>query len=97
MTPERWRQIQELYHSARERTPADRAALLSQADPELRSEVEAMLAQDTSGGKIPDVRAQDRLEVAEKPIRNDECAVGAVYFLRLRAAALALRGPPASR
>ena len=35
-----------------------------------------------------------RSHAAEKPIRNDECAVGAVYSLRLRAVALALRGPP---
>jgi TolB-like protein len=49
MTPDRLRQIAELYHSVRE-SPADRrAALLSQADPELRSEVESLLArQDES-------------------------------------------------
>jgi hypothetical protein len=41
MTGERLRQIQELYHAARE----DRAAL-DQADPELRREVESLLAQD---------------------------------------------------
>jgi len=35
-------------------------------------------------------------QAAEKSIRNDECAVGAVYFLRLRAGALALRGPAGS-
>jgi hypothetical protein len=61
MTPERLRQIEELYHSARERAPADRPALLSQADPELRREVEALLAQDASGGKILDRPAEDRL------------------------------------
>ncbi len=33
MTPERWRQIEELYHSARERALAGRAALLARADP----------------------------------------------------------------
>ena len=61
MTPERWRQIEELYHAARERAPEDRAALLAQADPELRREVEAMLAQDASGGKILDRPAEDLL------------------------------------
>src|SRR2546428_4417662 len=60
MTPERWRQIEELYHLTREREPADRAALLAQADPELRREVEAMLAQDASG-KILDQPADDLL------------------------------------
>jgi Tol biopolymer transport system component/predicted Ser/Thr protein kinase len=41
MTGERFQQIQELYHAARE----DRAAL-DKADPELRREVESLLAQD---------------------------------------------------
>src|ERR1700726_2333957 len=40
-TPERLQQMQELYHAARE----DRAAL-DKADPELRREVESLLAQD---------------------------------------------------
>jgi len=48
MNEERFRQIEELYHAARE----DRA-VLDQADPELRGKVEALLAQD-SGGKILD-------------------------------------------
>src|SRR6202049_5065220 len=61
MTPDRWRQIEELYHSAQERAPADRAALLAQADAELRREVEAMLAQDASDGKILDRPAEDLL------------------------------------
>jgi len=43
MTPERWRQIEELYHAAWERGPE----ALAQADPELRGEVERMLAQKT--------------------------------------------------
>ena len=45
MTPERFRQIEELYHAAREGTADERAALLAQADPELRREVESLLAQ----------------------------------------------------
>src|SRR3989441_12843439 len=60
MTPERWRQIEELYDSVQERALADRATLLAQADPELRREVEAMLAQDASG-KILDQPAKDLL------------------------------------
>jgi len=49
MTPERFRQIEELYHAAREKTGVERAALLAEADPELRREVEALLAQTESG------------------------------------------------
>ncbi|HYR90388.1 MAG TPA: protein kinase [Terriglobia bacterium] len=49
MTPERWRQIEELYNAARERGPI----ALADTDPELRREVERLLAQD-SGDKILD-------------------------------------------
>src|SRR5436309_13589252 len=44
MTPDRLQQIEELYHSAREASSGERAALLEQADPELRREVESLLA-----------------------------------------------------
>ncbi|MBZ5618042.1 MAG: serine/threonine protein kinase [Acidobacteriia bacterium] len=49
MSPERFRQIEELYHAAREVAAGERAALLSQADPELRQEVESLLAKLPSG------------------------------------------------
>src|SRR5215472_9459044 len=49
MSPERLQQIEELYHAARERTSEERAALLAQADPELRREVESLLAQPDNG------------------------------------------------
>src|SRR5690242_18329686 len=45
MTPERWRQIEELYHQARERGPG----VLEDAEPGLRSEVERLLAQESAG------------------------------------------------
>jgi hypothetical protein len=43
LTPDRWNQIEALYHAARERGPA----ILSDADPDLRREVERLLAQDS--------------------------------------------------
>ena len=49
MTPERFRKIEELYHAAREGTADERAALLARTDPELRLEVELLLAQRPSG------------------------------------------------
>ncbi|PYR66460.1 MAG: hypothetical protein DMG17_04680 [Acidobacteria bacterium] len=61
MSPERWRQIEELYQLVQERAPADRGALLAEADPEVRREVEAMLAQNASGGKILDGPVKDLL------------------------------------
>jgi eukaryotic-like serine/threonine-protein kinase len=51
LTPERWRQIEELYHSARERG----GEALAGADPEICREVEKLLAQDSeSGDKLLD-------------------------------------------
>jgi len=56
MTPERWRQIEELFHAARERPEA-----LAQADPELRREVEALLSQDAPAQMVLDRPAADLL------------------------------------
>jgi eukaryotic-like serine/threonine-protein kinase len=50
MTPEQFQQVEELYHAARERSAEERAALLAAADPELRREVESLLAQPGSSG-----------------------------------------------
>jgi serine/threonine protein kinase len=47
MTPERWHQITEIYHAARERDPARRDAFVAEqclGDAALQHEVEAMLA-----------------------------------------------------
>jgi tetratricopeptide (TPR) repeat protein len=52
MTPERFRLVEALYHVARERTADERAALLADADPEIRQEVESLLAQ--RGGEFLD-------------------------------------------
>jgi serine/threonine protein kinase len=63
MTPERWRQIEELYQSARE----GGSEALAHADLELRAEVERLLAQD-SGGKILDGTAADLLLDSTPPM-----------------------------
>src|SRR6202521_5290942 len=63
MTPDRFRQIEDLYHVARERTGAQRAELLAQADPELRREVESLL--ERAGGeflKRPDLENATEFE-----------------------------------
>jgi hypothetical protein len=46
MTPDRWRQIEDLYHAIQNCGPTERAALLECTDPEIRSRVERMLAVD---------------------------------------------------
>ncbi len=51
MTPERWQQVDRLYHSALEREPGERSAFLAEAcgdDEELCREVESLLAQEGS-------------------------------------------------
>jgi tetratricopeptide (TPR) repeat protein len=48
MTSDRFRKIEQLYHAAREKTGEERAALLAQADPSVRRQVEALLAQPDS-------------------------------------------------
>src|ERR1700674_340311 len=45
MASDRWRQIEELYQSSLKLAAAERSALLAGADPDLRREVEALLAE----------------------------------------------------
>jgi tetratricopeptide (TPR) repeat protein len=52
MTEDRFWRIQQLFHAVREGSAQARAALLAEADPELRREVESLLAQ--SGGEFLD-------------------------------------------
>jgi serine/threonine protein kinase len=58
MTPERWRQITELFHAAREQGPAQRDTFLADAcreDPTLQREVAAMLAGHEHAGQFGEV------------------------------------------
>jgi eukaryotic-like serine/threonine-protein kinase len=51
MTPERWRQIEEIFHGALDRAPADRSEFLDRhcgGDAELRAEVESLLAEQVA-------------------------------------------------
>jgi serine/threonine protein kinase len=50
MSPDRFREIEDLYQSARKASASAQAALLARADPELRREVELLLSQPTGGG-----------------------------------------------
>src|SRR5262245_44877283 len=77
MTPERLRKIEEMYHAARALTGAERAALLEQADPELRREVESLLAQPES------LRFLDRPAVGTAGDPGDETATVVTAYTRL--------------
>ena len=48
MTPERWKQIEELYHSAVDSGEEARTALFAQASPDVRNTVIEMLAQQSA-------------------------------------------------
>lgn len=57
MNPERWRQIEDLYHAASERPPSERDAFLAEAcgaDAELQREVETLLAENGSRAAMID-------------------------------------------
>jgi eukaryotic-like serine/threonine-protein kinase len=61
MTPELWRQIEELYEAALDLPTAERNVLLQRAAPQLRAKVEAMLAQDGSALDHPAWERRDWL------------------------------------
>ena len=65
MTPERFREIEQLYHAAREATAEERAALLAQIAPELRREVESLFANRTSGEFLERPAVQNAPELLE--------------------------------
>ena len=55
MTPERWREIEQLYHAALEHVPEERSAFLDQAcagDQALRREVDSLLSFDEGGNQF---------------------------------------------
>ncbi len=57
MTPERWRQVEEIFHAALTRSERDRAAFLAEAcagDEALLREVNSLLAQHVSNGGLLD-------------------------------------------
>lgn len=72
MTPERWQQINELYHSSLEREPFERAAFIAQAcdgDEELRQEIESLLSSHEQADSFieqPVVGAVARLLITEQ-------------------------------
>jgi eukaryotic-like serine/threonine-protein kinase len=66
LSSQRWRQIEELYHSACEHG----MAVLDGAEPEIRCEVEKLLSQDSArGSKLLDQRAMDLIkDLTETPV-----------------------------
>jgi serine/threonine protein kinase len=54
MTPEQWRQVEALYDATVGHPPEERAALLANADSEVRRLTEALLAEQPTAVKTPD-------------------------------------------
>jgi len=72
MKPERWQQIERLYHAALERKPAERAAFLREAcagEDAVRSEIESLLAYQEKAEQFIEAPA---LEVAAKRMAEDQ-------------------------
>jgi len=68
MTPERWTQIEELFHRAAACDLQRRTALLDEvcsSDPELRRQVEALLASEQSASDDMQAASWTRWEAAE--------------------------------
>jgi hypothetical protein len=53
MTPGRWRQLEELYDAVANLSTTERSLRLQDADPELRSAIEAILAENGSALEHP--------------------------------------------
>ena len=64
-SPDRFQQIEELYHAAREKSVAERVALFSSVDPELRREVESLLAQRSGGEFLEQPAVENAAELLD--------------------------------
>jgi serine/threonine protein kinase len=74
LTPERWAQIEEIFHRVAELAPERRNTLLDEAcanDPELRREVEALLASDASASESVQDAVRGGLEEASFPLTGE--------------------------
>src|SRR2546429_6369924 len=72
MNPERWQQLDKLFHSALERAPKERAAFLDEAcagDQQLRREVEALIAANEQAGSFIEKPA---LELEARSLANEQ-------------------------
>jgi len=74
LTPERWAQIEELFHRAAECGPEERGLLLDGAcsnDPELRREVEALLSCDASAGDYVQAAVRTEIDTVGFPLAGE--------------------------
>src|SRR3954468_22049108 len=77
MSPDQFREIEELYHAVREANPEQRAALLSRIAPDIRHEIEALLS-ESRGRQILDRPA---IQNAPELLADSTAGLGAGDFL----------------
>jgi serine/threonine protein kinase len=74
LTPERWAQIEELFHRAAECGPEERTLLLDEAcsnDPVLRREVETLLSCDASAGDYVQAAVRAEIDTVGFPLSGE--------------------------
>src|SRR5215510_760731 len=85
MEPDRWEQIERLYHAALERGPDEREAFLDEAcagDEDLRREVEGLLVCDIPSDSFiqsPAIEIAARALAAEPPIETSTNPMGSLF------------------
>ena len=90
MTPERWRQVKDLFASVVELTPSQRAAFLAQnCDDELRVEVEALIAADDLSHSFMETPA---VAAVAKSLVSESLELSAGQFIGPYEIVKALRG-----
>jgi serine/threonine-protein kinase len=84
MNPERWQEVETIYHAALERAEADRAAFLREAcrgNQELLYEVETLLGFDSRGAKLLEQPAA--LSAGARPALSQGTRLGAYEVIGL--------------
>jgi eukaryotic-like serine/threonine-protein kinase len=74
LPPDRFQQIEDLYHAAREKSAAERVALLSGVDPDVRREVESLLEHRSGNGG--EFLERPAIENAAKLWSHEQAATG---------------------
>ncbi len=77
MTPERWRQVEEIFQAALDLVPNERARYVSEvcaADPSLKQQVESLLSQHESAGQLLEepLYGSTELSVLDSFVYDDE-------------------------
>src|SRR5262245_27597447 len=85
MTPERWKQIDDLFNDALDRPPEERSAFLDGAcagDAELRGEVESMLAASLAATERIQAAIGHEASLVVEDARDSEVTGGDRYEIR---------------